>query len=99
LQVEAAQEALEFVDGEFGTKGVTGRWMQLADVVFEAFKADNLPELVEPSLEASVAYDPPNFTFPFGTHVAVVEVDEETGRVHLMRYAAVDDCGNQINPL
>ena len=98
-QFEAAQEDLEFVDGEFRIKGVPGRSMPLADVAFEAFKAHNLPELVEPSLEASVAYDPPNFTFPFGTHVAVVEVDEETGRVHLVRYAAVDDCGNQINPL
>jgi carbon-monoxide dehydrogenase large subunit len=98
-QFEAAQEDLEFVDGEFRIKGVPGRSMPLADVAFEAFKAHNLPELVEPSLEASVAYDPPNFTFPFGTHVAVVEVEEETGRVDLVRYAAVDDCGNQINPL
>ena len=46
-----------------------------------------------------VTFDPPNFTFPFGTHVAVVEVDEETGDVRLLDYAAVDDCGNQVNPL
>jgi aerobic carbon-monoxide dehydrogenase large subunit len=98
-QFEASEEDLEFVDGEFRVKGVPGKSMALADVAFEAFKAHNLPELVEPSLEASVAYDPPNFTFPFGTHVAVVEVEEETGRVRLARYAAVDDCGNQINPL
>jgi carbon-monoxide dehydrogenase large subunit len=98
-QFEASEEDLEFVDGEFRVKGVPGKSMALADVAFEAFKAHNLPELVEPSLEASVAYDPPNFTFPFGTHVAVVEVEEETGRVRLVRYAAVDDCGNQINPL
>jgi carbon-monoxide dehydrogenase large subunit len=98
-QFEAAQEDLEFVDGEFRVKGVPGRSMPLAEVAFEAFKAHNLPELVEPSLEASVAYDPPNFTFPFGTHVAVVEVDEETGQVRLQDYAAVDDCGNQVNPL
>jgi aerobic carbon-monoxide dehydrogenase large subunit len=98
-QFEAAEEDLEFVGGEFRVKGVPGRSMSLAEVAFEAFKAHNLPELVEPNLEASVAYDPPNFTFPFGTHVAVVEVDEDTGRVRLVRYAAVDDCGNQINPL
>jgi aerobic carbon-monoxide dehydrogenase large subunit len=98
-QFEASEEDLEFVDGEFRVKGVPGKSMALADVAFEAFKAHNLPELVEPSLEASVAYDPPNFTFPFGTHVAVVEVEEDTGRVRLVRYAAVDDCGNQINPL
>jgi aerobic carbon-monoxide dehydrogenase large subunit len=98
-QFEAAEEDLEFVDGEFRVKGVPGRSMPLAKVAFEAFTAHNLPELVEPSLEASVTYDPPNFTFPFGTHVAVVEVEEDTGRVRLARYAAVDDCGNQINPL
>ena len=98
-QIEASEEDLEFVDGEFRIKGAPGRSMSLAEVAFEAFKAHNLPELVEPSLEASVAYDPPNFTFPFGTHVAVVEIEEDTGRVRLLRYAAVDDCGNQINPL
>jgi aerobic carbon-monoxide dehydrogenase large subunit len=98
-QFEAAEEDLEFVDGEFRVKGVPARSMPLAQVAFEAFTAHNLPELVEPSLEASVTYDPPNFTFPFGTHVAVVEVEEDTGRVRLVRYTAVDDCGNQINPL
>jgi aerobic carbon-monoxide dehydrogenase large subunit len=98
-QFEAADEDLEFVDGEFRVKGVPARSMPLAQVAFEAFTAHNLPELVEPSLEASVTYDPPNFTFPFGTHVAVVEVEEDTGRVRLVRYTAVDDCGNQINPL
>jgi aerobic carbon-monoxide dehydrogenase large subunit len=98
-QFEAAEEDVEFVGGEFRIKGVPGRSMPLAEVAFEAFTAHNLPDLVEPNLEASVAYDPPNFTFPFGTHVAVVEVEEETGRVRLVRYAAVDDCGNQVNPL
>jgi aerobic carbon-monoxide dehydrogenase large subunit len=98
-QIEASEEDLEFVDGKFRVKGAPGRSMSLAEVAFEAFKAHNLPELIEPSLEASVAYDPPNFTFPFGTHVAVVETEEDTGRVRLLRYAAVDDCGNQINPL
>ena len=48
---------------------------------------------------ADASYDPPNFTFPFGVHIAVVEIDAETGRVELQRYVAVDDCGNQINPL
>jgi aerobic carbon-monoxide dehydrogenase large subunit len=46
-----------------------------------------------------VVYDPPNFVFPFGTHIAVVEVDEETGEVRLVDYAAVDDCGPQVNPM
>jgi carbon-monoxide dehydrogenase large subunit len=68
-------------------------------VAFAAFTAHNLPDGVEPNLEAQATYDPPNFTFPFGTHIAVVEVDEVTGAVSLVDYAAVDDCGNQINPL
>jgi carbon-monoxide dehydrogenase large subunit len=73
--------------------------MALAAVAFEAFSAHNLPEGLEPGLEASSTYDPVNFTFPFGTHLAVVEVDTETGEVRLERYIAVDDCGNQINPM
>ena len=58
-----------------------------------------MPEGVEPGLEASTFYDPPNFVFPYGSHVAVVEVDTETGQVELTRYAALDDCGPQINPM
>ena len=54
---------------------------------------------MEPNLEAHVTYDPPNFSWPFGTHICVVEVDEETGQVDVLQYVAVDDCGNQINPL
>jgi carbon-monoxide dehydrogenase large subunit len=54
---------------------------------------------MEPNLVGQVTYDPPNFVFPFGTHVAVVEVDEETGDVELLDYAAVDDCGHQVNPM
>jgi carbon-monoxide dehydrogenase large subunit len=54
---------------------------------------------MEPNLVGQVTYDPPNFTFPFGTHIAVVEIDEETGLVELIDYAAVDDCGNQVNPM
>jgi carbon-monoxide dehydrogenase large subunit len=73
--------------------------MPLAAVAFEAFTAHNLPDGLEPNLEASSHFDPPNFTFPFGTHVAVVEVDTDTGRVELRAYIAVDDCGNQVNPL
>ena len=59
----------------------------------------NMPEGMEPGLEASSFYDTPNFTFPFGAHVAVVTVDADNGHIVLQRYAAVDDCGNQINPM
>jgi carbon-monoxide dehydrogenase large subunit len=98
-QLEAAEEDLEFAGGQFAIRGSPDRAMPLAAVAFEAFTAHNLPEGMEPNLEASSHYDPPNFTFPFGTHLAVVEVDTETGGVHLLRYVAVDDCGNQVNPL
>ena len=57
------------------------------------------PAGVEPGLEATSRFEPGNATFPFGTHICVVEVDGETGAVKLQRYLAVDDCGNVINPL
>jgi carbon-monoxide dehydrogenase large subunit len=98
-QLEAAEDDIEFTSGEFSVKGSPDRAMPLAAVAFEAFTAHNLPDGMEPNLEGSTHYDPPNFTFPFGTHVAVVEVDTETGAVKLDRYIAVDDCGNQINPM
>ena len=98
-QLEAAEDDLEFVGGQFNVRGSPDRAMPLAAVAFEAFTAHNLPDGMEPNLEASTVFDPPNFTFPFGTHIAVVDVDTETGQVKLQRYAAVDDCGNQINPM
>ena len=54
---------------------------------------------MEPGLEATTFFEPSNFTYPFGTHICVVEIDAETGDVKLVRYVAVDDCGNVINPL
>ncbi len=98
-QMEASEDDLEFVDGEFRVRGTPTKTMPIQAIAFEAFTAHNLPDGVEPNLSESVTFDPPNFTFPFGTHVAVVEVDEETGQVRLQDYAAVDDCGNQVNPL
>jgi carbon-monoxide dehydrogenase large subunit len=98
-QLEAAEEDLEYVGGSFHVRGTPERAMPLGAIAFEAFTAHNLPDGLEPNLEASSHYDPPNFTFPFGTHLAVVEVDTETGFTTLVRYIAVDDCGNQINPL
>jgi aerobic carbon-monoxide dehydrogenase large subunit len=98
-QLECAEEDLELVDGELRVRGTPTRAMTLQAVAFEAFTAHDLPDGMEPTLFGQVTYDPPNFTFPFGTHVAVVEVDEETGQVDLIDYAAVDDCGNQVNPM
>lgn len=73
--------------------------MPFADVVAAAYTAKTLPAGVEPGLDVTDFYEPSNFTFPFGTHVAVVEVDPETGDIHLLKYVAADDCGNIINPL
>jgi carbon-monoxide dehydrogenase large subunit len=98
-QMEVAEGDLEFANGMFSVRGTPEKAMPLAGVAFAAFQAHNLPEGMEPNLTAETSYDPPNFTFPFGTHVCVVEVDEETGQVDLLNYVAVDDCGNQINPL
>jgi carbon-monoxide dehydrogenase large subunit len=98
-QLEVAEDDLEFVDGSFSVRGSPDRAMAIGAVAFEAFSAHNLPDGMEPNLSAECSWDPPNFTFPFGTHVCVVEVDEETGAVEILDYIAVDDCGNQINPL
>ena len=97
--MEAAEEDLEFDHGTFSVRGSPDHAVPLAAVAFEAFTAHNLPDGMEPNLEAQVTYDPPNFSWPFGTHICVVDVDEETGAVEVVKYVAVDDCGNQINPL
>ena len=98
-QLEANEDDLEFAGGMFSVRGTPDRQMPLAAIAFEAFTAHNLPDGLEPNLEAQVTYDPPNFSWPFGTHIAVVEVDTETGAVEVLQYVAVDDCGNQVNPL
>ena len=73
--------------------------LTLKEVAFAAWTAHNLPEGVEPGLEETYVYDPPNFSWPSGAHVAVVEVDTETGAVELLRYIAVDDVGTVVNPM
>ncbi len=98
-QLEANEDDLEFVGGVFSVKGSPDRHMPLAAIAFEAFTAHNLPDGLEPNLEAQVTYDPPNFSWPFGTHICTVEVDTETGQVDVLQYVAVDDCGVQVNPL
>ena len=98
-QLEASEEDLEFSGGTFSVRGTPEAEVPLAGIAFAAFTAHDLPDGMEPNLEAHVTYDPPNFTFPNGTHIAGVEVDTDTGNVDLIDYVAVDDCGVQINPL
>jgi len=97
--LEAAVEDIDYADGKFFVKGSPDRHKTIQDISLLANVAWNLPEGMEAGLEATSFYDPPNFVYPFGAHVAVVEVDPETGRVDLKRYVAVDDCGPQINPV
>ena len=97
--LEAAVEDMEYDDGNFFVKGAPDSGKSIQDIALMANVAWNMPEGVEAGLEATSFYDPPNFVFPYGAHLAVVEVDSETGHVDLKRYVAVDDCGPQINPM
>ena len=96
--LEAAVEDMEYEDGRFFVKGSPDQAKTIQDIALMAHVAWNMPEGIEAGLEAATFYDPPNFVFPFGAHLAVVEVDTSTGHVELRRYVALDDCGPQINP-
>ena len=97
--LEAAEEDIEYEDGKFFVRGSPDQSKTIQDIALMANVAWNMPEGMEPGFEATGYYDPPNFTFPFGAHVAVVMVDPDNGHIQLQRYVAVDDCGLQINPM
>ena len=97
--LEAAVEDMDYADGRFFVKGSPDKAKTIQDIALMANVSWNMPKGVEAGLEASMFYDPPNFTYPYGSHVAVVEVDPETGHINLKRYVALDDCGPQINPV
>jgi carbon-monoxide dehydrogenase large subunit len=98
-KLEAAPEDIEVRDGKFSVKGSPDKAMTLAEIAGEAYIPIDLPEGLEPGLEETSFFDPENFTWPFGAHACVVDVDVETGKVKIVRYVAVDDCGPAINPL
>ena len=98
-QLEAAPEDIELSDGKFQVRGSPEKSMTMADVATEAYIPQDLPEGMEPGLDEVCFYDPSNFVWPFGAHACVTEVDAETGRVKILRYIAVDDCGPAINPM
>jgi aerobic carbon-monoxide dehydrogenase large subunit len=97
-QLECAEEDLEFEEGTFSVKGSPDKAAPMAAIAFAAFTAHDLPDGMEPNLEAHTTYDPENFSWPFGTHIAR-RGRRGDRRVELLKYVAVDDCGNQINPL
>ena len=97
--LEASPEDVVVQGGKVFVKGVPEKAKAFGEISMAAYLASNLPEGMEPGLEATTYYDPPNFTFPFGTHIAEVEVDPETGSIEILRYSACDDCGRQINPM
>ena len=97
MGVDAKQ--VSFENGTFYVEDIQEREIPWGDVALGAYWAKNLPDGLEPGLEAVSFFDPENFTWPFGTHIAVVEIDEETGETKLARYVAIDDVGNVINPM
>ncbi len=97
--LEASPDDMEFADGSFRVKGSPDKSLGIGEVAFRAWQGFDLPEGVDPGLDETVFHDPPNFTFPFGAHGCEVEVDRETGKVEIVRYIAVDDCGNLVNPM
>ncbi|MBI3951524.1 MAG: xanthine dehydrogenase family protein molybdopterin-binding subunit [Acidobacteria bacterium] len=97
LQVEPTD--LIFEDGQFRSQSCPEKTITIQQVALEAHIAKNLPPNTAPGLEAIYFFEPSNFTFPFGAHLAVTEIDKETGQIKLTKYVAVDDCGKAINPL
>jgi carbon-monoxide dehydrogenase large subunit len=96
--LEASEDDLEFTSGKFTVKG-TDKGVGIADVALAVFAAHDMPEGVEPDIDAHATFDPENFSYPHGTHLCAVEVDTETGFVQLYKYVCVDDVGTVINPL
>jgi len=97
--LEAREEDLMFEGGRFYVKGAPDKFVTLQQVALASYTAESLPPGVEPGLEATAFYDPENFTFPYGTHVCVVEIDKGSGEAKILRYVALDDAGIIVNPL
>jgi carbon-monoxide dehydrogenase large subunit len=97
--LEANPKDMEYVGGQFVVKGSPQKAIPFGQVALTAYVPHNYPEGLEPGLEETSFYDPANFCVPFGAHACVVEVDPDTGHVKILRYLAVDDVGNVINPM
>ncbi|HET7399164.1 MAG TPA: xanthine dehydrogenase family protein molybdopterin-binding subunit [Intrasporangium sp.] len=96
--LEASVDDLEFTRGRFAVKG-TDKGLGIGEIALATWTGHNLPDGVEPSLDADATFDPETFSFPHGTHLCAMEVDTETGATTMRKYVCVDDIGNIVNPL
>ena len=94
--METEADNVSFVDGVYSSSNQN---VTIQEVAFAAYVPADYPEDLEPGLSEKAFYDPENFTYPAGTHVAEVEIDEATGVVELVSFVAVDDFGHVINPM
>lgn len=97
--LKANAEDIAFVDGHFSLKKDPSKAVSFQEVALSSYLAKDLPPNTEPGLEFTYRFEPTNFTFPFGAHVVVTDIDPETGEIQIVKYVAVDDCGKAINPL
>jgi aerobic carbon-monoxide dehydrogenase large subunit len=97
--LEASEDDMEFADGKFSVRGTPGAGKTIQELAFEAFAAHDMPDGVEPNLDADATFDPVALSFPHGTHLCAVDVDTETGRTTIRKYVCVDDVGEVINPM
>ncbi|MGV9920885.1 xanthine dehydrogenase family protein molybdopterin-binding subunit [Streptomyces cellulosae] len=97
--LEASERDLEFTGGAFSVKGSPEARKTIQEVAFEAFTSHDLPDGMEPTINAEHVLDPENFSYPHGTHLCAVEVDTETGMTRIRSYVCVDDVGRVVNPM
>ncbi|HEY9287444.1 MAG TPA: xanthine dehydrogenase family protein molybdopterin-binding subunit [Candidatus Dormibacteraeota bacterium] len=97
--LEAAEADVVYENGKAFVKGSPSKSITIQEIAMAAFQTNRIPKGMEGGLEATTFFDPTNFVWPFGCHIAVVEVDADTGATRVLRYVAVDDCGTRINPM
>jgi carbon-monoxide dehydrogenase large subunit len=97
--LEAADADIVYENGKAFVKGTPSKAVTIQEIAVAAFQTHRIPKGMEGGLEATTFFDPTNFVWPFGAHIAVVEIDAETGATRIVRYVAVDDCGTRINPM